>query len=892
MAEISQATPQQQKQALLLSTVAFTVCFAVWTIFSIIGLQIQKDLGLSETEFGLLIGTPILSGSLIRLILGIWSDQYGGRIIYACVMVTAAIATLLLTTVDTYILYLVAALGVGIAGGSFAVGIAYVSRWYPPEKQGIALGIFGLGNVGAAVTKFIAPFVMVAFGWHAVAQIWALILLTMAVIFWLATEDEPTLKARRAAGLKHVSFADQLKPLKNMQVWRFSLYYFCVFGAFVALALWLPRYLVGAYGFDIKTAGMLAASFSIFASLFRALGGWLSDRYGARLIMYATFIAGAICTFFLSYPPTNYIVHGIRGDIVFSLAIQPIGFILLICILGLFMSFGKAAVYKHIPVYYPDSVGSVGGAVGMVGGLGGFLLPLTFGMLNDLTGVWSSCFMLLFVLDIIALVWMHFSIVKSERRVVPELAKVSRDLPELSHPSPLVLTEWNPEDPSFWETTGKKIANRNLWISIPALLLAFAVWMVWSVVVTNLPNIGFKYTTNELFWLTALPGLSGATLRIFYSFMVPIFGGRRWTAISTASLLLPAIWIGFAVQDINTPFVLMLVLALLCGFGGGNFASSMANISFFFPQAQKGTALGLNAGLGNLGVSTVQFVVPLVITAGVFGAFGGDPQDWIKGEVHKSLWLQNAGFIWVPFIVATSIAAWFGMNDIASAKASFKEQAIIFKRKHNWIMCWLYTGTFGSFIGYSAGLPMLTKTLFPDVNPLQYAFLGPLVGALVRPLGGWLADKLGGSTVTFWNFVVMTIAVFGVLHFLPNGADAGNFWGFLAMFILLFFSTGVGNGSTFRMIPVIFLTTQQRAATKGMDEGQIRKAAAKESAAVLGFSSAIAAYGAFFVPKSYGTAISLTGSVHAALYFFIIFYLSCIAITWWFYARKGAEMPC
>jgi len=300
----------------------------------------------------------------------------------------------------------------------------------------------------------------------------------------------------------------------------------------------------------------------------------------------------------------------------------------------------------------------------------------------------------------------------------------------------------------------------------------------------------------------------------------------------------------------------------------------------------------LNAGLGNLGVSTVQFVVPLVITAGVFGAFGGDPQDWIKGEVHKSLWLQNAGFIWVPFIVATSIAAWFGMNDIASAKASFKEQAIIFKRKHNWIMCWLYTGTFGSFIGYSAGLPMLTKTLFPDVNPLQYAFLGPLVGALVRPLGGWLADKLGGSTVTFWNFVVMTVAVFGVLHFLPSGTDAGNFWGFLTMFILLFFSTGVGNGSTFRMIPVIFLTAQQRAATKGMDEGQIRKAAAKESAAVLGFSSAIAAYGAFFVPKSYGTAISLTGSVHAALYFFVIFYISCIAITWWFYARKGAEMPC
>ena len=439
MSIVDNVTPGQQSRALWLSTVAFTTCFAVWTIFSIIGLQIQKDLGLSETEFGLLVGTPILSGSLIRLILGIWSDQYGGRIVYTIVMVTAAIATFLLTTVDTYLMYLVAALGIGIAGGSFAVGIAYTSRWFPTEKQGTALGIFGLGNVGAAVTKFTAPFVMVAFGWHAVAQIWGAALLLMAAIFWFVSEDEPMLKARRISGAKPDSFMKQLEPLKNMQVWRFSLYYFCVFGAFVALALWLPRYLVGAYGFDIKAAGMLAASYSIFASLFRALGGWLSDRYGARLIMYWTFIVAAICTFFLSYPPTDYVVHGIKGDISFSLAIGPVGFIFLMSVLGLFMSFGKAAVYKHIPVYYPDNVGAVGGAVGMIGGLGGFLLPLTFGMLNDLTGIWSSCFMLLFVLVMIALTWMHFSIVRMERRVVPELAKVSTDLPELSHPSSLVL---------------------------------------------------------------------------------------------------------------------------------------------------------------------------------------------------------------------------------------------------------------------------------------------------------------------------------------------------------------------------------------------------------------------------------------------------------------------
>ncbi|PKM10457.1 MAG: MFS transporter [Gammaproteobacteria bacterium HGW-Gammaproteobacteria-3] len=884
----------QQTRALTTSTAAFTVCFAVWTIFSIIGIEIQQELNLSETEFGLLVGTPILSGSLVRLLLGIWSDLYGGRIVYLLVMITSAIATLLLTTVDTYVMYLVAALGVGVAGGSFAVGIAYVSRWFPAEKQGTALGIFGLGNVGAAVTKFTAPFVMVAFGWHAVAQIWAGVLLLTAVIFWWVSEDDPSLKTRQAAHVKGRTFIQQLEPLKNIQVWRFSLYYFFVFGAFVALALWLPRYLIGAYGFDIETAGMLAASYSVFASLFRALGGWLSDKFGARTIMYWTFIVAALCTFILSYPPTSYTVHGIKGDIVFSFAIQPVWFIFIMAVLGLFMSFGKAAVYKHIPVYYPDHVGAVGGAVGMIGGLGGFLLPLTFGMLNDLTGLWSSCFMLLFVLVVIALTWMHFAIIRSQRSEVPALIKVSTDLPELSQPSPLLLTDWEPENKSFWESTGKKIAARNLWISIPALLLAFAVWMVWSVVVINLPNIGFSYSTNQLFWLAALPGLSGATLRIFYSFMVPIFGGRRWTTLSTASLLLPSVWIGFAVQNPDTPYLLMVVLALLCGFGGGNFASSMANISFFYPQAQKGAALGLNAGLGNLGVSTVQFIVPWVIGAGVFGSLGGDAQEWVKDGVTKSVWLQNAGFIWLPFILATTLAAWFGMNDIASAKASFKDQAVIFKRKHNWLMCWLYTGTFGSFIGYSAGFPMLIKILFPEVNPMQYAFLGPLVGALVRPVGGWLADRLGGARVTLWNFVIMAAAVFGVLQFMPENGAGGHFVGFFSMFMLLFLTTGIGNGSTFRMIPVIFMTEQMRKA-QGQAEAiitQAKRNAARESAAVLGFSSAVAAYGAFFIPKSYGTSISLTGAPDAALWFFIGFYLICIAMTWWYYARKNAPMPC
>ena len=276
-----------------------------------------------------------------------------------------------------------------------------------------------------------------------------------------------------------------------------------------------------------------------------------------------------------------------------------------------------------------------------------------------------------------------------------------------------LLTDWQPKDTGFWQQGGARIARRNLWISIPALLLAFSVWMVWSVVVAKLPAIGFDFTTGQLFWLAALPGLSGATLRIFYSFMIPIFGGRLWTTLSTASLLLPAVGIGFAVQNPDTSYAWFLVLALMCGFGGGNFASSMANISYFYPKAEKGNALALNAGLGNLGVSVMQFVVPVVITMGVFGAVGGAPQELSDGG---RIWLQNAGFVWVPFLVIATIAAWFGMDDIADAKASLSDQLQILKRRQNWIMCILYTGTFGSFIGYAAGFPLLMKTQFPDVN--------------------------------------------------------------------------------------------------------------------------------------------------------------------------------
>jgi len=412
----------QRNRALWLSTLAFTVCFAAWTIFSIIGVQIKEDLDLNDTQFGLLIGTPILTGSLIRLLLGIWTDQYGGRIVYTLVMLSAAAATWLLTFAYDYTTFLMAALGVGVAGGSFAVGIAYVSRWFPPEKQGTALGIFGAGNVGAAVTKFLAPMIMVAYGWETVAQIWALALVVMAVIFWLGTDDEPELKRRKAAGKKPESLTSMLAPLKQLQVWRFSLYYFFVFGGFVALALWLPRYYVGVYRLDIVTAGLLAAAYSIPGSIFRILGGVLSDRYGARRVMYWTFIGSVTCTFVLSYPATRYIVDGIHGPIDFTLAIGFIPFTCLIFVLGFFMSLGKAAVYKHIPAFYPRHVGSVGGVVGLIGGLGGFVLPIAFGVMNDLTRIWTSCFMLLFIIVAVSLLWMHFAILYTEKRRIPELA--------------------------------------------------------------------------------------------------------------------------------------------------------------------------------------------------------------------------------------------------------------------------------------------------------------------------------------------------------------------------------------------------------------------------------------------------------------------------------------
>ncbi len=875
-----------QTRALSLSTIAFTACFAVWTIFSIIGVAIKAELGLNDTQFGLLVATPILTGSVTRLFLGVWTEKYGGRLVFSGQMILTALATWLLTLADSYVMYLIAALGIGLAGGSFIIGVAYVSRWYDAGHQGTALGIFGAGNVGAALTKFVAPFVMVAFGWHGVAHVWAAGLAIVGVLFFLMARDDPELVERRKTGATAPSLAQQFAPLKNLQVWRFSLYYFFVFGAFVALALWMPHYLIDVYSIDVRYAGMAAASFSLSASLFRAYGGVLSDKFGARAVMYWTFGFSLLFLFMLSYPPTDYIIQGKDGPIAFSTSMGLWPFIVTLFALGFFMSLGKAAVFKHIPVYFPKHVGSVGGLVGMIGGLGGFILPIAFGTVLDLTGIYTSCFALLFGLVAIALVWMHLSIRSMERAAHGEVLDRLPQFPELQDfhqpkraATSRVLEDWRPEDEQFWQETGRAVARRNLWISIPALLLAFSVWMVWSMVVARLPAIGFEFETGQLFWLAALPALAGATLRIFYSFVVPIFGGRLWTTLSTASLLLPALGIGYALQNPETPYFIFLVLALLCGLGGANFASSMANIGYFFPKAEKGNALALNAGLGNLGVSVMQFVVPLVITASVFGAMGGAPQELSNGS---QLWLQNAGFIWVPFIIAATIAAWLGMNDIADSEASFSQQSVIFGRTHNWLMCILYIGTFGSFIGYSAGFPLLSRIAFPEINALQYVFLGPLVGAVSRAATGWVADKYGGGRVTFWVFIGMIASVFATILSL----QAGSFTGFFAGFMALFFFTGVGNASTFQMIPLIMGKEVPRL-MPNLTGGDRARQIAMESSGIIAFTSAFGAYGGFFIPKAYGTSIAITGNPVGALWLFLIFYVICLVITWVVYTRKG-----
>jgi len=893
---------REQISVLTMNTLAFAVNFAVWVMFSVIGIKIKAELNLNETEFGLLVATPVLTGSLIRLPLGILTDRYGGRLIYLAQMLSVVVPTWLLSYATEYWQYLVLGLFIGVAGGSFAVGIAYTSAWFSKERQGTAMGIFGAGNAGSSLTKFVAPLIIAASAtgsWRAVPQVYAVAMLVMAVLFWFLTYDDPV-HAKVAAARRQPSLSEQLLPLLDLRVWRFGLAYYFVFGAFVALALWLPKYYVGQYGLPLATAAFLTILFDLPSGAIRALGGWASDKWGGNTVTWWVMWVSLACMFLLSYPPTTMIVHAIKGDVAVDIGIGLVLFTVLVFIAGLAQGFGKASVYRSLADHYPGNMGVVGGIVGVIGGLGGFTLPIMFGVAADVIGVRSSCFMLMTLVVVVTMVWMWVA-ERNERAGILAQHSAARaalegaDLIEPAHPRRHVLADWRPDDAAFWSAKGRRIATRNLLVSMPALLLAFAVWLVWSVIVVELPRIGFKFTTNQLFWLAALPGLSGPVFRALYSFVVPVFGGRNWTVWSTTMLLLPTLWIGFAVQDPSTNYAVFAAIALLCGLGAGNFSSSMAHISFLYPSRLQGTALGANAGVGNLGVGIVQLVAPLAMYGGALLVMGGHPQTREIAGAAVPVWVQNAGFIWVPLIAFAAIAAWFGMDNIGSVRAGFAEQVAILKNRQQWRMSWLYLGTFGSFIGLAAGFPMLLNTEFPAVDAFTFAFVGPLLGALVRPVGGWLADRVGGAMITVWVFAVLAIAPLVAALFVPGASGAGSLTGFLLAFIAMFVAAGLGNGSTFRMIPIIFRTLREREINDPNDRAALeaaRRRGSTEGAATLGFSSAMAAFGLAFIPIAYGTSIKITGSPVAALVFFSAFYLSCLLGTWRWYARRGAEVAC
>ena len=527
------------------------------------------------------------------------------------------------------------------------------------------------------------------------------------------------------------------------------------------------------------------------------------------------------------------------------------------------------------------------------------------------------------------------------------------------------IDDWRPEDPAFWETTGKRVAYRNLWLSVPALLCAFAVWGMWGIITVQMHNLGFPFTQAELFTLTAIAGLAGATMRIPASFLIRLAGGRNTIFLTTAMLLAPAIGTGVALQHQEWPLWVFQLMALWSGVGGGNFASSMSNISTFFPKRLQGTALGLNAGIGNFGVTTMQIVIPLVMTVGLLGSFGGEPMNllkdsgWILGKIAAGTptWIQNAGFAWVLSLVPLAILCWFGMNNLTTVspniggtlaafakiiwlytlsfapailglylylpaptglgllnmwvampliivatlftmkftafgtmKENIAKQFEIFRDKHTWAMTALYIVTFGSFIGFSMALPLSIAVIFgishvPDAagvmqhtlkNPnapsvFTFAWIGPFVGALIRPVGGWISDKVGGSIVTQVISVVMvgaSVAV-GYVMLLAYGSAQPEqyFLPFMLLFVLLFAASGIGNGSTFRTIGVIF------------DRGR--------AGPVLGWTSAIAAYGAFVAPVVIGAQIK-AGTPQYAMYGFVAFYTVCLFLNWWFYLRRGA----
>ena len=398
----------QALSVLIVSTLAFTVCFMVWMMFAVIGIPIRKTLDLNATQFGLLMAMPVLSGSLTRVPLGIWTDKYGGRIVFAALMAATVPAIWLMTYATAYWHYLTIGLVVGLAGGSFSVGTPYVARWFPRGKQGFAMGIFGAGNSGAAVNKFIAPALVIAFGWTMVPQVYAVIMLGTVILFWLFSYSDP---AHRVPS--HTKFSDQLKSLKDPKVLKYCQYYSIVFGGYVALSLWMVQYYVGEYGLDIRTAALLAACFSLPGGVLRAAGGWMSDKWGAHSVTWWVLWVSWVCLFLLSYPQTDFTILTANGPATFHLGLNVYLFTLLMFILGIAFAFGKASVFKYIADDYPTNIGTISGIVGLAGGMGGFILPIMFGALMDLTGIRSSAFMLMYGVVWVSLIWMFWTEVRN-----------------------------------------------------------------------------------------------------------------------------------------------------------------------------------------------------------------------------------------------------------------------------------------------------------------------------------------------------------------------------------------------------------------------------------------------------------------------------------------------
>lgn len=394
---------------LVVSTLAFTVCFMVWMMFGVIGIPLKKQLGLNATQFGLLTATPVLTGSLVRVPLGIWTDRFGGRIVLFITMLLCVVPIWLMSHATEYWHFLVLGLFVGLAGGSFSVGTPYVARWFPKQQQGFAMGVFGAGNSGAAVNKFVAPVILVAAGWAMVPQIYAAIMLGTAIVFWLGSAHDPAHVVPASKG----GFMAQLKALKDPRVLKYCQYYSIVFGGYVGLALWMVQYYVGEYGLDIRVAALLAACFSLPGGVLRAIGGWLSDKHGAHKVTWWVMWVSWICLFLLSYPQTDFTIQTVNGPQSFHIGLNVYSFTAIMAVLGVAWAFGKASVFKYISDDYPGNIGTISGIVGLAGGMGGFVLPIMFGYLLDLTGIRSSAFMLLYGVVWVSLIWMYFTEVRT-----------------------------------------------------------------------------------------------------------------------------------------------------------------------------------------------------------------------------------------------------------------------------------------------------------------------------------------------------------------------------------------------------------------------------------------------------------------------------------------------